>query len=77
MLLFKLADLPRSIRRLTRPLPLGPDRSSAPGQTVSWALTPALIDPRETRTRAVVERLLALYVGAVGRPRASLRYAAR
>ncbi len=72
MLLFKLADLPRSIRRLTRPLPLGPDRSSAPGQTVSWSLTPALIDPRATRTRAVVERLLALYVGAVGRPRASL-----
>ena len=72
MLLFKLADLPRTVRRLARPLPLGPDRSSAPGQTVSWALTPALIDPRDARTRAMVERLLALYVGAVGRPRASL-----
>jgi len=72
MLLFKLADLPRSVRRLARPLPLGPDRSSAPGQTVSWALTPALIDPREARTRAMVERLLALYAGAVGRPRTSL-----
>jgi len=72
MLLFTRADLPRTVRRLARPLPLGPDRSSAPGQTVSWALTPALIDPRDARTRAMVERLLALYAGAVGRPRASL-----
>jgi len=72
MLLFKLADLPRSVHRLARPLPLGPDRSSAPGQTVSWALAPALLDPREVRTRTMVEHLLALYVGAVGRPRASL-----
>ncbi len=72
MLLFKLADQPRSVRRLARPLPLGPDRSSAPGQTVSWALTPALIDAGDRRTHAMVERLLALYAGAVGRPRAAL-----
>ena len=72
MLLFTRADLPRSVRRLARPLPLGPDRSSAPGQTVSWVLTPALIDPGDRRTHAMVERLLALYAGAVGRPRASL-----
>jgi len=72
MLLFTRADLPRSVRRLARPLPLGPDRSSAPGQTVSWALTPALIDPGDRRTHAMVARLLALYAGAVGRPRASL-----
>ncbi len=72
MLLFKHADLPRSVRRLTPPLPLGPDVSSLPAQTVSWALTPALIAPGDARARAVVERLLALYAGAVGRSRASL-----
>jgi len=72
MLLFTRPDLPRSVRRLARPLPLGPDRSSTPGQTVSWVLTPALIDPGDRRTHAMVERLLALYAGAVGRPRASL-----
>ncbi len=72
MLLFKLADLPRTLRRLARPLPLGPDHLAAPGQTVSWALTPALSDPRDARTRAMVERLLALYAETVGRPRASL-----
>jgi len=72
MLLFKLADLPRSVRRLARPLPLGPERTSAPGQTVSWALTPALIDPTDTRTRDLVSRLLALYAEAVGRSRAAL-----
>jgi len=72
MLIFKLADLPRSVRRLTRPLPLGPDRTSAPGQTVSWALAPALIDPTDTRTRDLVGRLLALYAEAEGRSRAAL-----
>ncbi len=72
MLLFKRADLPRSVRRLTSPLPLGPGVSSTSVQTVSWALTPALIAPGDARARAVVERLLALYAGAVGRSRASL-----
>jgi len=72
MLLFKLADLPRSVRRLARSLPLGPERTSAPGQTVSWALTPALIDPTDTRTRELVSRLLALYAAAEGRSRATL-----
>jgi len=72
MLIFKLADLPRSVRRLARPLPRGPERSAAPAETVSWALVPALIAPSDTRTRAVVTRLLALYAGAVGRSRASL-----
>jgi len=72
MLIFKLADLPRSVRRLARPLPLGPERTSAPGQTVSWALAPALIDPVDLRTRDLVGRLLALYVEAEGRSRAAL-----
>jgi len=72
MLIFKLADLPRSVRRLARSLPLGPERTSAPGQTVSWVLTPALIDPTDTRTRELVSRLLALYAAAVGRSRAAL-----
>jgi len=72
MLLFTRADLPRSMRRLARPLPLGPDRASTPGQTVSWALTPTLSDPGDRRTRASVARLLALYADAVGRPRAAL-----
>ncbi len=72
MLLFKLANLPRSVRRLTPPLPLGPDISSTPAQTVSWTLTPTLIAPGDRRARAVVERLLALYAEAVGRSRASL-----
>jgi len=72
MLLFKLADLPRSVRRLARSLPLGPERTSAPGQTVSWALAPALIDPADTRTRELVSRLLALYAAAEGRSRAAL-----
>jgi len=72
MLIFKLADIPRSVRRLARPLPLGPERTSAPGQTVSWALAPALIDPTDTRTRDLVSRLLALYAEAEGRSRAAL-----
>ena len=72
MLLFKLADLPRSVRRLARSLPPGPERTSAPGQTVSWALAPALIDPADTRTRELVSRLLALYAAAEGRSRAAL-----
>jgi len=72
MLIFKLADLPRSVRRLARPLPIGPERTSAPGQTVSWALAPALIDPVDLRTRDLVGRLLALYVEAEGRSRAAL-----
>jgi len=72
MLIFKLADIPRSVRRLARPLPLGPERTSASGQTVSWALVPVLIDPTDTRTRDLVSRLLALYANAEGRSRAAL-----
>ena len=72
MLLFKLADLPRSVRRLARSLPLGPERTSASGQTVSWALAPALIDPADLRTRDLVSRLLVLYAEAEGRSRAAL-----
>ena len=72
MLIFKFADLPRSVRRLARPLPLGPERTSAPGQTVSWALAPALIDSVDLRTRDLVGRLLALYAEAEGRSRGAL-----
>jgi len=75
MLLFRLADLPRTVRRLTPSVPLAPEASEASGDDalgdarVDWMLRPTLLTPGSGRLRDRVAQALALYEGATGQPR--------
>lgn len=71
MLLFRLADLPRRVRRLVPGLPLSPDRDEQ--QTlVTWTLAPLLLDTQSRRMQGRVKRVLALYAATEGRPRSQV-----
>jgi len=75
MLLFRLADLPRTVRRLTPSMPLVSEASEANGDDalgdarVDWMLRPTLFAPGSGRLRDRIAQLLALYEGATGQPR--------
>ena len=76
MLLFRLSDLPRRVRRLVPPLPLDPTGEAleleAQAATVGWTLLPTLLDPGNKRMQRRVARLLALYAETEGQPRAMI-----
>ncbi len=78
MLVFRLADVPRTARRLTPPVPLmlevvAPDEDGAtPDTLVHWALRPTLLKPGSAPTREAVARVIALYATMEGRPRVAV-----
>lgn len=78
MFLFRLADVPRTVRRLTPPLPLlpdaaGPDADDALRRArVEWTLCPTLLSRGSARLRARIDAVIALYEGAEGQPRSSV-----
>src|SRR5438045_522456 len=74
MLLFRLVDLPRRVRRLAAPVPLDPAATDTPGAAgpplVGWTLEPTLLNAGSHRLRTRVARVIALYAEAEGQPRA-------
>ncbi len=78
MLVFRLADVPRTARRLTPPVPLMPEGAIAdeagapPDMVVHWALRPVLLKPGSAPTREAVARVIALYATMEGRTRAAV-----
>jgi predicted nuclease of restriction endonuclease-like RecB superfamily len=74
VLLFRLVDLPRRVRRLAVPLPLDPAATDTSGPTgpslVGWTLEPTLLNAGSHRLRTRVARVIALYAEAEGQPRA-------
>ncbi|MCA1599367.1 MAG: hypothetical protein LC769_10225, partial [Chloroflexi bacterium] len=82
MLVFRLADVPRTARRLTPPVPLMPEGAPAgavfdedgatPGTLVHWALRPTLLKPGSAPTREVVAQVIALYATMEGQPRVAV-----
>ncbi len=78
MLLFRLVDVPRTVRRLSPPAPLVPggtglDLDDAVRETfVEWTLRPALLSAQSTRARTRVAEVIALYDEVVGRPRSAV-----
>jgi hypothetical protein len=82
VLVFRLADVPRTARRLTPPVPLMPEGAPAgdvsdedgatPGMLVHWALRPTLLKPGSAPTREAVARVIALYATMEGRPRVAV-----
>lgn len=76
MLLFRMADLSRRVRRLIPPLPLDPTATALEGQAgsavVEWTLTPTLLDADERRLLRRITRVLSLYAEAEGQPRAAV-----
>jgi len=82
VLVFRLADVPRTARRLTPPVPLMPEGAPAgavsdedgatPGTLVHWALRPTLLKPGSAPTREAVARVIALYATMEGQPRVAV-----
>ena len=82
MLVFRLADVPRTARRLTPPVPLMPEGAPAgdvsdedgatPGTLVHWALRPTLLKPGSAPTREAVAQVIALYATMEGQPRVAV-----
>jgi len=82
VLVFRLADVPRTARRLTPPVPLMPEGAPAgavsdedgatPGTLVHWALRPTLLKPGSAPTREAVAQVIALYATMEGQPRVAV-----
>ncbi len=72
MMLYRLAELPRTTWRLPRPLAALPDQEGE-GAVVQWGLRPALLDARERATLQRVTQVITAYESHVGHSRAAVR----
>jgi len=86
VLVFRLADVPRTARRLTPPVPLMPagasedasvddvadEAGATPDTLVYWTLRPVLLKAGSAPTREAVAQVIALYAAMEGRPRAAV-----
>jgi len=78
VLVFRLADVSRTARRLTPPVPLMPEGAVSDedgatlGMLVHWALRPTLLKSGSAPMREAVAQVIALYATMEGQPRVAV-----